>query len=45
MINLELDIHSLVKLIGELNRGGGNPGLGINKLKELCHEIYLQSVA
>ena len=45
MFNLELGIHSLVKLIGELSRGWGNPGLGINLLQELCHEIYLRSVA
>ena len=45
MINLELGIHSLLKLIDELSRGGGNPGLGMNMLKGLCHEIYLRRVA
>ena len=33
MINLELYIHPLVKLIGEVIRGGGNPKLGINLLR------------
>ena len=38
MINSEFGIHSLLKLIGEFSRWGGNPGLGMNMLKELCHE-------